>query len=149
MGLCLCQISMCFFLKLAACNQPLYMSRPSKIHLHKRSKTLELTFEGKTYHLSAEFLRVHSPSAEVKGHGPNQAILVDGKIDVGIDNIKMAGNYGLILVFDDGHDSGIYTWLYLKELTQNQQEMWQIYLDKLEKAQKKRDPHTQVIYFSS
>ena len=82
---------------------------PSKIQLHKQSQQLELHFGGEQFLLPAEFLRVHSPSAEVKGHGPGQAVLQYGKKDVAISKIERAGNYALKLIFDDGHDSGIYT----------------------------------------
>ena len=121
------------------------MLTPSKIHLHKQSKDLELVFEDKSYRLSAEFLRVHSPSAEVKGHGPGQAVLVVGKIDVGIDDIKTTGNYGITLIFNDGHCSGIYTWTYLYNLAINQVSLWDIYLARLRTEKKNRDPHTKVI----
>jgi len=120
---------------------------PSKIHLHRRSGKLELIFDGDRAHLEAEFLRVHSPSAEVKGHGPGQETLPYGKINVGITQLKAVGNYGLQIVFDDGHDSGIFTWQYLFELCQNQQSLWQTYLDKLEHEGKSRDPHTSVVQF--
>ena len=122
--------------------------KPSKIHLHKRSKTLELHFAECAYTLSAELLRVHSPSAEVKGHGPNQAVLVDGKIHVGITDMTPTGHYGVQLVFDDGHDSGIYSWPYLYELCLHQQRYWQDYLAALKQAQKSRDPAVSVIQFS-
>lgn len=122
--------------------------KPSKIHLHKQSKTLEIVIAGQSHSLPAEFLRVHSPSAEVKGHGPGQETLVDGKINVGIEQLKATGNYGLTLVFDDGHDSGIFSWGYLVELCQNQAPLWQHYLKQLKQHNKTRDPHTQVIQFS-
>ena len=123
-------------------------NRPSKIQLHKRSKQLELAYKGQSYFLSAEFLRVHSTSAEVKGHGPGQEVLVSGKMNVGIETIKATGNYGLQIVFDDEHDSGIYSWSYLHELSLNQDKWWQDYLDKLQSAQKSRDPLVSVIQFS-
>jgi DUF971 family protein len=121
--------------------------KPSKVHLHKESKILELVVDGETYQLPAEFLRVHSKSAEVTGHGPGQEVLVDGKIRVGIDSMKAMGIYGLQMVFDDEHDSGIYSWGYLIELCQNQRNMWEIYLEKLKAQNKNRDPHTSVIQF--
>lgn len=124
------------------------MLKPSKIHLHKRSKLLELCFDNDTYQLTAEYLRVHSPSAEVRGHGPDQAILVDGKMDVGINSIKSTGNYGLTIIFDDGHGSGIYSWAYLQDLIHRQDELWSRYLSQLSEAKKSRDPHTTVIQFS-
>jgi DUF971 family protein len=124
------------------------MNTPSKIHLHKKSKTLELVIGNDSHLLSAEFLRVYSPSAEVRGHGPGQEKLVYGKIHVGIKDLKTTGNYGLTIIFDDGHDSGIFSWDYLAELCQNQDSLWQTYLDKLKKHQKTRDPDTTVIQFT-
>ena len=85
---------------------------PTKIQLHKQSQQLELHFGGEQFLLSAEFLRVHSPSAEVKGHGLGQEVLQFGKKDVGISQLERAGNYGLKIHFDDGHNTGIYTWNY-------------------------------------
>jgi len=124
------------------------MHKPSKIHLHKKSKTLELVIEGITHELSAEFLRVHSPSAEVKGHGPGQETLVHSKINVGITDMQVTGNYGLTIIFDDKHDSGIYSWNYLGKLAKNRETLWKTYLDKLSVENKNRDPHTSVIQFS-
>ncbi|MGH1484912.1 MAG: gamma-butyrobetaine hydroxylase-like domain-containing protein [Cellvibrionaceae bacterium] len=124
------------------------MNKPSKIHLHKKSKILELHVAGQSYHLPAEFLRVHSPSAEVKGHGPGQEKLVHGKIDVGISDIKITGNYGITIIFDDEHDSGIFSWQYLIDLCKDKNQLWDVYLDKLKKEQKNRDPHTSVVQFS-
>lgn len=124
------------------------MHKPSKIHLHKKSKTLELVIQNTNYELSAEFLRVHSPSAEVKGHGPGQETLVHSKIDVGISDIKATGNYGITIIFDDKHDSGIYSWSYLSELAKNKKQLWEAYLENLKKENKNRDPHTTVVQFS-
>jgi DUF971 family protein len=121
--------------------------KPSKIHLHKQSKTLEVTYGDNVYTLPAEFLRVHSPSAEVRGHGKGQEVLVFGKIAVGINHIKAAGNYGLKIMFDDGHDSGIFSWQYLAELGENQSTLWQAYIEKLNAENKQRDPHVGVIQF--
>ena len=121
------------------------MIKPESIHLHKQSKTLEIGFSGVRYILPAEFLRVHSPSAEVRGHGVGQEVLVYGKIQVGIRNIAAAGNYGLYIHFDDGHDSGIFSWAYLHELGQHQATRWQTYCDRLDSAQKQRDPNTTVV----
>lgn len=123
------------------------MIKPSSIHLHKKSKTLEIGFLGKQYLLPAELLRTHSPSAEVRGHGVGQEVLVYGKIHVGIRNIDAAGNYGLQIHFDDGHNSGIFSWDYLYELGKNQTHIWQAYLERLKNAQKQRDPDTQVVQF--
>lgn len=120
---------------------------PTKIQLHKRSKTLELHFGAQVFNLSAEYLRVHSPSAEVKGHGPNQAVLQYGKKDVGISGIERAGNYALKLTFDDGHDTGIYTWDYLYALGTNFERNWQSYLAALSAAGKTREKDTSIVKF--
>ena len=124
------------------------MKKPSKIHLHKHSNILELVIEGQAYELSTEFLRVHSPSAEVTGHGPGQETLVYGKINVGIQDLKTVGNYGLQIVFDDSHDSGIFSWRYLVTLCETHDTLWEKYLEKLQQEGKTRDPHTRVIQFS-
>lgn len=124
---------------------------PSKIQLHKTSRTLELDYlsaQGEeSFTLPAEFLRVHSPSAEVKGHGPGQEVLQTGKLHVGINNITAAGNYALQIFFDDGHDSGIFTWEYLHKLCSEQDAIWAEYLDKLSTAGKDRDPNTTAVKF--
>lgn len=115
------------------------MRIPSNIQLHKASKTLTLRYGAdESYTLSAEYLRVHSPSAEVQGHG--NPILQTGKINVGLEGIEPAGQYALKLNFSDGHDSGLYTWDYLEHLAVNQQKLWDEYLDELAKAGKSRDP---------
>jgi DUF971 family protein len=120
--------------------------KPVAIHLRSRSRQLELEYEGGArYALSCEFLRVHSPSAEVQGHGPGQEVLQTGKINVGIAAIKPVGNYALQLVFDDGHDTGLYSWPYLYELCRGQEAKWQEYLKRLEKAGANRDPDVQVL----
>lgn len=118
---------------------------PSKIQLHKQSQQLELHYGSEVFLLSAEFLRVHSPSAEVKGHGPGQAVLQYGKQDVAISRIERAGNYALKLVFDDGHDTGIYTWDYLYQLGKDQQSLWDQYLQALHQAGKSRQANTSVV----
>jgi len=120
---------------------------PTKIQLHKQSQQLELHFGAEQFLLSAEFLRVHSPSAEVMGHGPNQAVLQFGKKDVAITNIERAGNYAIKLFFNDGHDSGIYTWSYLHELGTTQEKLWQDYLDALQFAGKTREKDTSIVKF--
>lgn len=124
-------------------------SIPDEIKLHKSSATLELIYsDGNSHSLSAEFLRVHSPSAEVRGHGKGQEVLQSGKRDVAILRIEPVGNYAIKLSFDDRHDSGIYSWDYLKELGENQSSLWQQYLAKLQAAGETRDalpPDTQVI----
>ena len=120
------------------------MRIPSAIELHKASKTLTLTYaNGDVYQLPAEFLRVHSPSAEVQGHG--QPILQTGKLGVALTRIEPAGQYALKLCFDDGHDSGLFTWDYLEQLGQRQTQLWADYLQALEAAEKSRDPDESVI----
>ena len=120
------------------------MRIPSAIELHKASKTLSLKYaNGDVYHLPAEFLRVHSPSAEVQGHG--QPVLQTGKLGVAISRIEPAGQYALKLCFDDGHDSGLFTWDYLDELGQRQTELWHDYLAALDAAGKSRDASESVI----
>ena len=118
---------------------------PSKIKLHKQSQTLELQYGEHTYQLPAEFLRVLSPSAEVRGHGKGQEVLQTGKINVRMDKIEAQGNYGLRITFNDFHDSGIYTWDYLAELCANQVTYWETYLDQLQKAGQGRDPDEQAV----
>ncbi|WP_407314433.1 gamma-butyrobetaine hydroxylase-like domain-containing protein [Pseudomonas sp. nanlin1] len=117
---------------------------PTAINLHKASKTLSLTYgPGEVYELPAEFLRVHSPSAEVQGHG--KPILQVGKLGVGLAKIEPAGQYALKLTFDDGHDSGLFTWEYLYQLATRQEALWQDYLDELKTAGKSRDPSESVV----
>ena len=118
---------------------------PKNIELHQRSKTLELIYSNNRYLLSCEFLRVHSPSAEVKGHGPGEEILQTGKINVSIKSIKPVGSYAIQLVFDDGHDTGIYGWDYLHHLCVNEKQLWQDYLNKMQAAGANRDPDVQVV----
>ena len=120
--------------------------RPIGIQLHTRSRELELEYAGgERYSLSCEYLRVYSPSAEVGGHGPGQEVLQTGKMNVGISAIKPVGNYALQLVFDDGHDTGLYSWPYLYQLCVEQQLRWQDYLDRLIQAGASRDPEVQVL----
>ena len=122
--------------------------RPIGIALHTRSRELELEYAGgERYSLSCEYLRVYSPSAEVGGHGPGQEVLQIGKINVGIGAIKPVGNYALQLVFDDGHDTGLYSWPYLYQLCVEQQARWQDYLDRMTQAGASRDPDVQVLKF--
>jgi DUF971 family protein len=122
--------------------------RPLGIKLHKRSRELELEYpDGERYSLSCEYLRVYSPSAEVRGHGRGQEVLQTGKLKVGIDAIKPVGRYAVQLVFDDGHDTGLYSWDYLYELCTEKPRLWQQYLDRLEQAGASRDPDVQVIHF--
>jgi DUF971 family protein len=117
---------------------------PTAINLHKASKTLTLQYgAAESYTLPAEFLRVHSPSAEVQGHG--KPILQFGKLNVGLTKIEPAGQYALKLTFDDGHDSGLFTWDYLYQLAVRQEDLWNDYLDELSAAGKTRDPAQSVV----
>ncbi|MGB5324744.1 MAG: DUF971 domain-containing protein [Pseudomonadales bacterium] len=119
---------------------------PTRIQLHKRSRVIELEYaNGECLQLEAEYLRVYSPSAEVRGHHPSQAVLQHGKQQVGINNVTAVGNYAIQLHFDDGHNSGIYSWDYLRELADNRDTYWQSYLDKLHQAGKLRDPDVQAV----
>ncbi|WP_396588432.1 gamma-butyrobetaine hydroxylase-like domain-containing protein [Bermanella sp. R86510] len=111
---------------------------PSKIDFHTQSQQLELGWGDSSYQLSAEFLRVYSPSAEVRGHGQGNEVLQHGKQDVRILKLEPVGNYALKIYFDDGHDSGLYNWDYLKDLAENQDHYWQDYLARLEQAGKTR-----------
>ena len=118
---------------------------PTKIQLHKQSRLLELHYPDANFRLSAEYLRVFSPSAEVKGHGPGQETLQSGKLHVGIDRVEAVGNYAIKIVFNDGHDSGIFSWDYLYELGTNEVRNWDDYLNRLTKAGQSRDPNTSVV----
>jgi len=122
---------------------------PTDIKLHKKSATLELVYaDGACNTFSAEFLRVHSPSAEVRGHGKGQEILQTGKRQVKIVNLESVGNYAIKLSFSDGHDTGIYSWTYLQELASEHDALWNDYLMKLDAAKASREPlpeGTQVI----
>ncbi|MBU2987740.1 DUF971 domain-containing protein [Saccharophagus degradans] len=106
---------------------------PSKIKLHRKSCVLEVEFGEQSYHLKAEYLRVYSPSAEVKGHGPDEEVLQLNKENVAITGIEPLGNYAIKLIYSDGHDSGIYSWGYLKELGENYEANWVDYLERVEK----------------
>lgn len=111
------------------------MPKPTAIKLHRQSAVLELTFDdGTTASMPAEYLRVYSPSAEVRGHSPQQAVLQLDKENVTIHAIEPVGNYALKLVFSDGHNSGFYSWDYLYELATGYESKWQAYLEKLEQA---------------
>lgn len=117
---------------------------PTAVNLHKTSNTLGLTYgPDETYQLPAEFLRVHSPSAEVQGHG--KPILQFGKLNVRLTKLEPAGQYALKLTFDDGHDSGLFTWDYLYQLAVRQDALWADYLDELTAAGKTRDPSESVV----
>ncbi len=112
---------------------------PKKIIIHKKSAILELLYNDKAYKLSAEYLRVFSPSAEVKGHTPSEAVLEHGKKNVQFRNVERQGNYALKLVFSDGHDSGIYSWKYLHDLAVNYEGNWSYYEEELRKQGKRRE----------
>ena len=108
---------------------------PTEINLNQKTRTLTVSFDnGESFEMSCEYLRVHSPSAEVQGHGPGQGVLQVGKERVNIDRIEPIGNYAVKPVFDDGHDTGIYSWDTLYVLGKNQAENWQNYLDQLKQA---------------
>ncbi len=110
-------------------------TRPTEIRLRKKSRLLVVSFDdGQTFELPFEYLRVYSPSAEVRGHGPGQEVLQTGKENVGITAVEPVGHYALRLVFDDGHNTGLYQWDYLHELGTNHDANWQRYLDRLEAA---------------
>lgn len=115
--------------------------RPTSINLKKRSRLLLIEFDdGSNYEISCELLRVYSPSAEVRGHGPGQEVLQIGKENVGINEVEPVGNYAVKLVFDDGHDSGIYTWDFLYDLGVKREQYMQSYLHALSHAGHQRDP---------
>jgi DUF971 family protein len=117
------------------------MPTPTEITLHQKSKTLDIAFDdGAHFSLPFEFLRVLSPSAEVRGHGPGQEVLQVGKRDVLLTEVEPMGSYAIKLGFDDGHDTGLYTWEYLYELGSKQEKLWQDYLRQLEEAGESRDP---------
>lgn len=119
--------------------------KPQKIRLKRAEKSLQLVFADTEYTLPAEYLRVFSPSAEVRGHGAGEPVLVSGKLHVGIDSVETAGRYALKIVFDDGHDSGIYTWEYLRELGENYPGNWDDYLRRLRAAGRGRDPDESAV----
>ena len=119
---------------------------PESIKYHRSDRTLEITFPGEaSVSLSAELLRVLSPSAEVQGHGPGQEVLQTGKAGVGITAIEPVGHYAVQISFDDGHSSGLYTWTYLAQLASERQILWQRYLEKLDDAGASRDPLTDIV----
>jgi DUF971 family protein len=114
---------------------------PTEIRLKQAEKVLEIDFDdGRTFRLPAEYLRVESPSAEVQGHGPGQKQLVAGRAHVGILRLEPVGNYAVRIEFDDLHDTGIFSWRYLYELGQEQEERWRRYLEALERAGLSREP---------
>ena len=113
---------------------------PTEIKLHQKSRVLEIAFDdGKSFRLPYEFLRVYSPSAEVRGHGPGQEVLQTGKQSIEIRSMEAVGSYAVQPAFSDGHATGIYAWEYLHYLGENQERLWAEYLDKLAKAGASRD----------
>ena len=117
------------------------ISTPTEIKLHQKARQLEVSFDdGKHFDFSCEFLRVYSPSAEVRGHGRGPGVLQLAKEAVNINRIEPVGRYGVKLFFDDGHHTGIYSWSYLYKLGVEQNELWQTYLGKLNEAGYKRQP---------
>ena len=115
-----------------------YKMQPIKVKLHKNSKTVELQYSTSSYQLSFELLRVLSPSAEVRGHGVGQEVLQVGKSNVMIVGVEPIGHYALRFDFDDGHNSGIYSWQYLYKLATEQDQLWSQYLQQLEQAGQSR-----------
>ena len=114
---------------------------PTEIKLHQASRVFEIAFaDGRSFRLSYEFLRVHSPSAEVRGHGPGQETLQTGKRNVTISEVEPVGHYAVRPTFSDGHDTGIYSWDYLYDLGERQDELWRRYLERLDAAGASRDP---------
>jgi DUF971 family protein len=113
---------------------------PTEIKLHQKSRVLEIEFaDGRRFSLPCEFLRVYSPSAEVRGHGPGQEVLQTGKKEVEISRIEPVGTYAVQLYFSDGHDTGIYSWDLLYDYGVRQDEMWQHYLRRLQEAGASRE----------
>jgi len=119
---------------------------PTQIELHQKSRVLEIAFsDGKHFSLPYEFLRVYSPSAEVRGHGPGQETLQIGKKEVEITAAEPVGTYAMQITFSDGHDSGLYSWEYLHSMGIKQDSMWQDYLKKMETAGAKREPAPNIL----
>jgi DUF971 family protein len=114
---------------------------PTEIKLHQKSRKMELVFsDGSRFELSYELLRVYSPSAEVRGHGPGQEVLQVGKRDVEISSLEPSGSYAVQPTFSDGHSTGIYSWDYLYWLGKNRETLWREYLERLEQAGASREP---------
>ncbi len=112
---------------------------PVEIKMHQKSRELEILFDdGARFHLPCEYLRIYSPSAEVRGHTPDSWKLVTGKEGVNITNLEQVGSYALKIYFDDGHKTGLYDWPYLYRLGQNSDELWELYLERLRRADKER-----------
>ena len=121
---------------------------PTDIRLHSKSKLLEVVFDDQTFMLPCEYLRVNSPSAEVKGHGPGQEVLQLSKENVGIVSIEPVGNYAVRLIYTDSHNSGLYTWDYLYELGEDRVTNWKAYLSQLKEAGHNRLPQENDKYFA-
>ena len=116
------------------------MPQPTALTLHQSSRVLEVGFDdGQTFRLPFELLRVYSPSAEVQGHGPGQEVLQTGKRQVGVVDLEPVGHYAVQLTFDDGHNTGIFTWSYLHDLGSRQEAYWQRYFQRLQEAGVDRD----------
>ena len=114
--------------------------QPTEIKLHQKSRLMELVFsDGGRFELSYELLRVYSPSAEVRGHGPGQEVLQVGKREVEITALEPSGSYAVVPMFSDGHSTGIYSWDYLYWLGQNRDALWRQYLERLAEAGASRD----------
>lgn len=111
---------------------------PENIILSVDKTNLALEYPNKSYHLTAEFLRVYSPSAEVQGHSPDQKVTVPGKRNVAIKKIELVGNYAIRILYTDAHDTGIYTWQYLHDLSLNKDKLWEEYISELRKKGLKR-----------
>jgi DUF971 family protein len=120
------------------------MQPPRDIIYHKIAHTLEVKWPDESYRLPAELLRVYSPSAEVRGHAPDERKLQTGKKHVGIRSIEPVGNYAIRIVFDDGHDSGLFAWEFLHDLGENQDRYWQEYVSDLKSANASRLPSIAV-----
>ncbi len=122
--------------------------RPNQISIRKKNRQLELLYSNQeSFLLSFEYLRINSPSAEVRGHNPKEEKLQYGKKNVGISKINRVGNYAIQIVFDDNHDSGIYSWEYLRYLSINKKVLWSKYLKRLSQEGLSRDPNEQVLNF--
>jgi DUF971 family protein len=121
------------------------MAVPTEIRLHRRSRELGLVYaDGRSVRIPCELLRVFSPSAEVRGHSADERKLITGKKYVNVESIERVGNYAIKIVFDDGHDTGIYSWDYLEELGTQQETYWQRYLDELKIANSSRLPQISI-----
>ena len=122
--------------------------RPNQISIRKKNRQLELLYSNEeSFSLSFEYLRINSPSAEVRGHNPEEEKLQYGKKNVGISKVNRVGNYAIQIVFDDNHDSGIYSWEYLRYLSINKESLWPKYLKRLSEEGLSRDPNEQLLNF--